>query len=71
MAGMTCNGHATRFDRMFILPVASFRNYQIPAIGFDKFDYITNFHDQILAYIALFNDADFRLSLPRRIFPVN
>jgi hypothetical protein len=57
MAGMTCNGHATGFGRMFILPVTSFRDYQIPAIGFDKFYNITNFHVKILAYISGFDDV--------------
>ena len=57
MTGMTRNGHATKFGRMFILPVASFRDYQIPAIGFDKFDNITNFHVKILAYNVVFDDV--------------
>ncbi len=57
MAGMTRNGHAARFGRMFILPVTSFSDYQIPTICFDKFDYITNFHIKILAYIAVFDDV--------------
>ena len=57
MAGMTCNGHATRFGRMFILPVTAFRDNQIPAIGFNLFDNVTNLHDQILARIAIFDDA--------------
>jgi hypothetical protein len=42
---------------MFILPVTTFRDNQMPTICFDKFDDITNFHLQILAYIVLFGDA--------------
>jgi hypothetical protein len=42
---------------MLVLPVTAFRDNQIPAIGLDKFDNITNFHNQILAYIAFFDDA--------------
>jgi len=57
VAGMTCNGHATRFDRMLILPVTAFRDYQIPAIGFDQFDDVTNLHYQILARITIFDDT--------------
>ena len=57
MTGMTRNGHATKFGRMFILPVTSFSDYQIPAIGFDKFYNITNFHVKILAYITVFDDV--------------
>ena len=44
---------------MLVLPVTAFRDDQKPAIGFDKFDDITNFHNQILAYIGLFNDSRF------------
>jgi len=57
MAGMTRNGHTTRFGRMLILPVTAFRDNQIPAIGFDKFDNITNFHVKILAYNVVFDDV--------------
>jgi hypothetical protein len=57
MAEMTRNGHAACFGRMFVLSVTAFRDNQSPAIGFDKFDNITNFHIQILAYIAFFDDA--------------
>jgi len=57
MTGMTRNGHATKFGRMFILPLTTFRDNQMPTICFDKFDDITNFHLQILAYIVLFGDA--------------
>ena len=54
MAGMTYDGHAAGFGRMLILSVTAFRDNYIPAIGLDKFDDITNFHNQILAYIAFF-----------------
>lgn len=54
---MTCNGHATRFGRMLKLPVTTFRDNQIPAVGFDKFDDVTNLHSRILARIAFFDDA--------------
>ena len=57
MAGMTCNGHAAGFGRMLILPVAAFRDDQVPAIGFDKFDDVTNLHCRILAYIVISDDA--------------
>jgi len=54
---MTSNSHATSFGRMLILSVAAFRDNQIPAICFDKFDNVADFHAQILARIAIFDDA--------------
>ena len=42
---------------MLILPVTAFRDNQIPAIGFDKFYNITNFHVKILAYNVVFDDV--------------
>jgi len=42
---------------MLKLPVTAFRHNQIPAIGFDKFDSVADFHAQILALIAVFDDA--------------
>ena len=38
---------------MLVLPVAAFRDDQIPAIGFDKFDDIANFHNRILAHLSV------------------
>lgn len=42
---------------MLILPVTAFRDDQIPTIGLDEFDNVTNLHSQILAYIAISDDA--------------
>jgi hypothetical protein len=42
---------------MLKLPVTTFRDNQIPAIGFDKFDNVADFHAQILARIPVFDDA--------------
>jgi len=38
---------------MLILPVAAFCGNQVPAIGFNEFDSVADFHNQILAHKAL------------------
>jgi len=42
---MTRDGHTPRFCWVLILPVAAFCDNQVPAVGLDKFDGITNSHN--------------------------
>ena len=51
IAWVSCNGHSTRFLRMFILAMTSFCGYQIPTIFRDQPDRLTDFHLAILAQI--------------------
>lgn len=44
IARMTGNCHTPRLTRMLVLAMATLCPYEIPAIGFDQFDYIPNLH---------------------------
>jgi hypothetical protein len=41
---MTRDGHASQFEGMLVLAMASARDDQKPSIVFDQIDYIPNFH---------------------------
>ena len=62
MAGMSDDGVAPRLDGMLILAVAAFLGDQIPAICFNKPEYVADFHEMILAHFL------FHLLLVSRFF---